>query len=267
MNAILAKRIFAGCLNSNWKRGLALALGCSLVSMNAWAQPGPDRERGGPPTLTVTGRGEASAAADAAVLRLGAVIDDKDASTAQARVNEVMQAALKVLKELNLPKMNIKTAGLSLQPVYDHQERPIANTRPRLIGYRAHNTLQIEIGDLTQVGRVIDAAVTTGANQVESLSFQLKDDQQARKRALIGAVEEARAKAEVIAETMGIRIRGVREVIEGGVHVIQPRMELAQARFAPNQSTPVEPGDVKVEAAVTVHYSLEEPTRGNQRER
>ena len=224
------------------------------------AQVRPDRDEVGPPTLQVTGRGETFATPDAATLRLGAVAEDEQAANAQAQVNEIMQRALKSLRDLKVPRDKIKTTGLSLSPVYEQQERPRGITRPRIIGYRARNTLQVDVQDLQMIGRIIDAGVAAGANQIEGLSFQLKKDQQARREALRLAVEEARAKADAIADAMGIRIKGVYEVIEGGVHVLQPRMEMGQARMAmgADMSTPVEPGEIRIEATVTVEYYINE---------
>jgi uncharacterized protein YggE len=48
------------------------------------------------------------------------------------------------------------------------------------------------------------------------------------------------------------------EVTEGGVHVLHPRMELARAGVAAMDAgaTPVQPGQVDVQAQVTVTYRV-----------
>ena len=86
----------------------------------------------------------------------------------------------------------------------------------------------------------------------------MKDDTAARREALTGASKQARAKADAIAQAMGLRIDGVFQVTEGGVQIMQPRMELARAGVAAMDATgtPVQPGQVDVRAAVTVTYRV-----------
>jgi uncharacterized protein YggE len=247
------------------QRGLLIAAACCVLSSwlasNAMAQEPPDRIRRDPPALTVTGRGETSAAPDRATIQLGAVAESAEAAQAQAQVNDVVQRILKALGDLKLPENKIKTARVTLSPVYESAPGP--RERRRIVGYRAQNTLQLEIDDLQRIGAFLDTAVAAGATQVESLTFQLKDDLQYRQTALRLAAEEARAKAETLAAAMGLRLRGVREVIEGGVHLVHPRIELAQSRlaFGVDQATPVQPGEVQVEASVTVRYDVVDSNR------
>lgn len=209
-------------MNTNSRRrltdptSLLCALLLSFPSLLPWvaeAQDASDRDQHEPPTLTVTGRGEAFAAPDRASIRLGAIAENKEAAKAQSQVNETMQRALKALRELKFPENRVKTAGLSLTPVYEQQERSPGVTRPRIVGYRAHNTLQLQVDDLSQIGQLVDAAVAAGANQIERLSFELKDDRETRRRALMLAAEEARAKANALATAMDLELRDRKSVV------------------------------------------------------
>src|SRR5688572_15241766 len=129
------------------------------------------------PSLIATGDGEVSVRPDRAVVRLGATAEAKDAKTAQEQVNTIVAKALEAIVELGVRQENISTAGLSLYPVFSNpsfqppREGEEAQ-EPRIVGYRASNTLQIRIDDLKQVGAVIDAGVGAGANQLESLNFE-----------------------------------------------------------------------------------------------
>lgn len=247
---------------------LGVAFACSGAAAAAQPAPAGDdrraRERG--PTLTVSGTGEASAKPDRAVVRLGAVAQAESASAAQDQVNEIIQAAVAAIRGIGIREEAIATAGIALHPVYaDHHPRPVDGGRdgprePRIVAYRASNSLRVTVDDLARVGDVIDEGVKAGANQIEELSFQLKDDTAARRQALTGASNQARAKAEAIAQAMGLKLDGVLEVTEGGVHVLRPRMELARVGVAAAAmdvaSTPVQPGQVDVQATVTVTYRV-----------
>lgn len=205
------------------------------------------------PAMTVVGRGEAAATPDQAVVQAGATVQSEEAAPAQRRVNQIIQDALKAIKAQKIPKTAIKTARLSLSPVYTPQTA--ARKEQKIIGYRANQTLRIELDDLDKSGAVIDACVKAGANQIEGVTFRLKNDIGPRLQALKAAVDEARAKAKVIAETSGLKLDGINEIVEGGV---QPRMEPGRARMAAADvtPTPVEPGQVRIEALVTVHYRI-----------
>jgi uncharacterized protein YggE len=249
-------------------RSLASCLLVLLIMPRAHAQPQPQppaAPRAGPPTLTVTGEGESAARPDRAVVRLGAAAQGETASAAQEQVNQVMQAAIDAIRAAGIKDEMISTAGLSLYPVYsDQAPRPMPGgqqqrpSEPRIVAYRAGNSVRVVVDDLAKVGDVIDDGVKAGANQIEELTFQLKDDTAARREALTGASKQARAKADAIAQAMGLRIDGVVEVTEGGVQIMRPRMEMARggAVAAMEAATPVQPGQVDVHATVTVTYRV-----------
>jgi uncharacterized protein YggE len=212
------------------------------------------------PSLSVTGHGEVDARPDQAVARLGAVSEANDAARAQQQVNKVMQAALAAIKALGVPENQIRTAGLTLSPIYSNPKPPNREpTEPRISGYRANNMLEVRLDDLAMVGKVIDASVTAGANQLQNLSFQLKDDTAPRQEALSRAVAEARGKADAIARAMGVKLEEALEVNEGGVHIMRPQMELARTAAAfggADMGAPIQPGQVRVEASVNIRYRI-----------
>jgi uncharacterized protein len=210
-----------------------------------------------PPTIMVNGHAEVAAAPDQAVVRLGAQVQADEASAAQQQVNTIMGKAIADLRKLGVPEEKIQTAELSIQPVYS-QTNAARQEEPKIVGFRATNTLSITLDDIKLVGQVVDAGVAAGANQVEGIAFQLKDDSKQRQEALRQAVLEARAKANVMAEALGVKIEGIEQVVEGG-YMPRPMnygggmMMMAKAEAAP---APVQPGQVKVEGNVTIRFRL-----------
>src|SRR5215213_10387934 len=83
-------------------------------------------------------------------------------------------------------------------------------------GYEARNSVTVTLSDLTKVGSVIDAAAQAGANDVSGIAFTLRQDRQARDRALSEATQEAVSKARVIAQALGGRVVRILEVQEEG---------------------------------------------------
>ena len=124
----------------------------------------------------------------------------------------------------------------------------------RIAGFDARNTITVTLDDVSRVGAVLDAAIKAGANEVQSVSFELKDDTEVRSRALRQAVQNARLKADAIAAGMGMRAGSVVEAAESGAQSIHPMVLGRVAMEA--ASTPMQPGQVQVRGSVTVVYFL-----------
>ena len=222
-----------------------------------WSQDNRDgrRARSGS-TLMVSGQGEVSAAPDRAVVRLGAEAQAETAQAAQAQVNAVMQRALQQVQAVGIEERKIQTTGLQLFPVYERQ-RGGEEIAPRVVAYRAANTIQVEVDNLQLVGKVIDAAVTAGANRLQGIDFDLRNDLPSRTQALQKAVAEARIKADALAHALGVRLQGIEEVQEGGVHVVPPPRPYGDMMMrAQSAATPVQPGELRVQASVTIRYRI-----------
>ncbi|HZH99132.1 MAG TPA: SIMPL domain-containing protein, partial [Fimbriimonadaceae bacterium] len=173
---------------------------------------------------------------------------------AQTAANEIMNRFLQRLDVMKIDKANIRTSRLFLNPVY-------ANPRPGepaiISGYQASNTISVRLTDFTQIGPVVDAGIAAGVNTIEGVSFGLRDDTKQRMQALKEAVTEARAKAEAMAEALGMALGDAYEVQESGGYMPQPMMMgRAGAEMADASSTPVEPGQLSINASVTIRYRL-----------
>lgn len=211
------------------------------------------------PSITVNGSGEVRADPDLAVVQLGVLAQTDTAQRAQAEANRIARAILDRVSSLGVEAKAIQTAQLVLTPIYE-QPSPQRQTpqAPRLAGYRASNLVSVRLEDLAKVGPVLDAAIEAGANRVEGVDFQLKDDREAREKALQLAVDEARGKARAIAGALGVELGPVQDVQEGGISIQLPklggpRMMAMEARVP---ETPVEAGQVTVSANVTLRYRI-----------
>jgi uncharacterized protein YggE len=238
---------------------VALLVVCA-VAPDSMAEAGAGADSRAPvPTLTVSGTGHVAAPPDQALLRLGAVTQSKEAATAQEQINGIMQRTLEAIKALGIPEGKIATVGLSLWPVYTDQrpQKGEKSAEPKIAAYRASNSIRVQLDDLNAVGEVIDAGVSAGANQLQDISFAIRDDAEYRKQALFLAAQAARAKAEALASAMDVRIVSLMEVSEGGTNLVRPSVQLREM-YAGKAATPVEPGEIQVEASVTVRYQVGE---------
>jgi uncharacterized protein YggE len=232
----------------------ALSLAAIFLALQNPAPPQPQ-----PPVLVGNGNAQILTAPDEATVRLGIVRQSANARTAQEQANAAAQQILAAIVKAGVPQNQIQTARLVLTPVYAPRS-PESRDAPRIVAYNATNTVSVRIDNLSLVGAVIDAGLGAGANQLEGVQFGLRNELPARQEAIRKAVEEARGKAEVMADALRVTLVAVLEAIEGGVSIF-PVGEAASPRFAAMAAdmagpTPVSPGQIQVTANVTVRYRI-----------
>lgn len=208
-------------------------------------------------TLTVNGQAEVLAMPDRALVNLGAEAQEKDASDAIAKVNGIMNDALRNIKKLGIDDAAIQTTQVNLFPVYENLKADDPGPA-NVVAYRANNSVQVTVDDLSLVGKVIDAANAVGADRQNGVDFQLKDDTEVKASALKLAAQQARAKAQALADALGVRLVEVRSVDESGVNIVHPYTPGPMMMRAQSAAeTPVETGQMKIQANVTLVYAIE----------
>ena len=224
---------------------MLLCLGMSSVAM---AAPGP-----GPAVISVSGQGKADVSPDMATVNIGIVTTGKTAQLAQAENARVASDVTAALGQLGIFSKDIQT-HYTMSPVYEKGDYRKA------VGYRANNTVTVTVNDVAKAGQVIDAALSSGATDVNGLSFGLKDAKSVRNTALQMAVQDARSKADAIAAALGVKIVGIQNVKEDGGNFA--RYEVANARLAKLDGgaaadTPVSAGTVEVNADVHIDFQIQ----------
>jgi len=219
--------------------------------------PAPDA-----PTVAVGGRGEVRAEPDEATVALGVTAQAETAGAAQQEANRIAGRILAAVRALGIEDKAVQTSRISLYPVYADQQRRMPQQQPeepRIVGYRASNVVSVRLEDLAKIGPVIDATVEAGANEVQGVSFALRDDSAQRRDALAKAVADGRAKAETLAAALGLRLGPVLHVEEAGVQIDLPQVNrsgVAMMRMESSAPTPVAAGEVSVSGSVNLLYRL-----------
>lgn len=204
-----------------------------------------------PPQIRVTGRAVVSAEPEQASVDFGVTTEATDAANAGKQNAEKIDAVLRALRETLGADARFETLSYTVRPNY---RRPSPREEPVLTGYVASNMVRAEGLALDRVGVAIDAATRAGANNIQNISFSLRDEDAARKEALTNAAAEARAKAQTLSDALGVRIVRILTVTEGDSDVPRPmpvyRAEMAMAQA--DVPTSVEPGTVEIRASVTL---------------
>jgi len=231
----------------------ALALGLALPAAAA-AQPVAAQTISGT-RLDVVAVGEVTRVPDVARISAG-VITQAQSATEAIRLNAArMNAVREALRRAGIADRDIQTSTISLQPEYRYAE----NQPPALTGYRAANEVGIRFRDIAQTGRILDALVAQGANQINGPMLEIDRPEAALDEARVAALANARARAELYARPLGMRVKRILSVSEAGVPSMpHPRpMAEMRGRAASADVAQIDPGEQRLSVMLTVSFELE----------
>jgi uncharacterized protein YggE len=206
------------------------------------------------PALNLSAYGEVKIAPDMATITFGVTTEAATAQAAMADNARRMQEVFAALSRAGIADRDIQTSALNLSAQYDYQN----DQPPRLRGYQASNRVTVTINDLTRVGRTADAVVAAGVNQIDGISFGLKDSKAAEDQARVLAVRALQQKAGLYAQALGVELGPIRSLNEGGGYTPQPPVPM-YARMAMADSagsTPVSAGEMSVRIDITATYDI-----------
>jgi uncharacterized protein YggE len=189
---------------------------------------------------------------DRATIQISVQTRAATAAAAAAENANKQQAVLAALRALGLGNDQLSTINYNVYPEqrYDQGKEPV------IIGYNVTNTILVEVRRLTQVGPVIDAALSHGANMITSLQFYASNTEAARRVAIASAIEKARADAEAAARAARGTLGGVLEINVGAYSPPPPRPVMMMAKSAAQADTPINAGEETLAVEVSTRWRL-----------
>jgi uncharacterized protein YggE len=204
--------------------------------------------------LTVNAEGEVEGAPDIANVNLGVTTEGQNAAAAMQANAQRMNGLVASLRRAGVAERDVQTANVSVNPQYVYGE----GVPPRITGYQASNTVNVRVRNLGNLGRIMDAAVSAGGNTVNGVSFALDDPEPRLNQAREEAMRKARTRADLYARAAGMRVHRIVSISEG--YNVQPpwpqEIVVTGSRLASAAPTPVQPGEVRTNATVTVVFEL-----------
>jgi uncharacterized protein YggE len=197
---------------------LAVAvIGCTTVQAAPPLQDAPAAPDT-PRKITVVGQGKVSLVPDVARINVGAEERAASVSEAKASVDRQIAAITSALSELGVEAKDIQTNHYSIHyereppmPMHVMSENMEGPDRE---GYRVSNMLRVTVRDVEQAGKVLDAVVEAGANQVYGVNFTVSDEAEWQGQARAEAVADAKTRAQELADLAGIELGEVLSVSE-----------------------------------------------------
>lgn len=203
--------------------------------------------------ISVSASGNTNVSPDRASVSAGVVTQGPDAGKAMQANASLMTKVFAQLEAASIPKSNIATSQLSLQPRYDYSNRKA----PRITSYEARNTVTVKTDNLDQVGPMLDALVAAGVNNINQVRFSVKDPKAAKDTARAAAIQEAKAKAQSMADAAGVKLGKLQSLSESGGYSPQPMYRMEAAMDGARASTPVAPGEQTLSVTVNMVYGIE----------
>jgi len=204
--------------------------------------------------LDISATGEVSRVPDVAVISAGVVTRSATAVAALAENATRMERVRAALKRAGIADRDIQTSTVSLNPDYRYAE----NQPPQLTGYSATNTVNVRFRDIKATGKILDALVAEGANQINGPSLTIDKPEAALDEARTRAIANGRARAELYARSLGMRIVRLLSVSETGGYGGGPVPMMARGAIAQmDAKTEVVPGEQQLQVSVNMSFELQ----------
>ncbi|MGI8404820.1 MAG: SIMPL domain-containing protein [Thermomicrobiales bacterium] len=227
----------------------------ALAPGNAMAQGTPTPTTN-PRTISVSGTGIVTMEPDLADIAIGVQNQSKSLATAQSNNTTAVESVTKVLTDAGIDKKDIQTSGYNISPISKNDDN---GNYVGITGYQVTTSLSITVRDITKVGTLLDAVVTAGANQVLGVSFSVADPSKPASAARKAAVEDARAKADELAQASGLVVTGVVSIQETSAPTPKSQSYGAESvGAAPSaaRQVPVSPGTTELEVDVQIVFEV-----------
>ena len=233
----------------------ALAVSAAAVPAAAAAQTTPVAVQPIAGTrVDISATGEVSRVPDVAIISAGVVTRSQTATAALQENAQRMDRVLAALRRAGIDEKDIQTSSINLNPEYRYAE----NQPPQLVGYTASNNVSIRFRDIRATGRILDALVAEGANQINGPSLTIDEPEQALDEARTKALANGRARAELYARSLGMRVVRLLSVSESGSYPVPPPMPYAaaQARAVGAADTSIVPGEQELQVTLNMSFEL-----------
>jgi len=233
----------------------ALMLGAAALPAAAGAQQAPSITQTIAGTrLDVSASGEVTRVPDLAIISAGVITRSSRAATALQQAAARMERVRAALRSAGVADRDIQTSNISLNPEYRYEN----NQPPRLTGYTASHQLTVRFRDIANAGKILDVLVDQGANTINGPTLTIDKPEAALDEARTRAVAVGRARAEMYARSLGMRVARVVSVSEsGGSFPVPPPMPVMMEARAQAADTKIDPGEQKLQVTLAMTFELQ----------
>ena len=203
-------------------------------------------------TLSASGTGKVFLVPDVAYINIGVRVDADEVSTALSENNIQANAISKALQSLGVASNDIQTSSFNVYPMMDYGPDGQVSRKYFVV----ENTVYVTARDLTKIGQLLDSVVRSGANTINGISFDVLDKEAALAQARDIAIGKARAEAEAIAATSGVKLGVLQSVNVNASGGTTPVYEAKGIGGAGSSNVPVSAGQLLIQVDAYVTYEI-----------
>jgi len=199
--------------------------------------------------VAVKATAEAQAQPEFARITFKIVRMEPSPAAAFAAANDAVARVREALREHAVADEAVEGSRLNLTTMWSYVDTPRT-----FLGYECQAAFTVEATNLDDVQGLLVDLVAAGANEIESVQFDVRAQSDLHAEARRLAVVAAREKAESYARAAGVRLGPVVHIADDEATPI-PRALAMQGPSGPD----LVPGRVVVTATVTVGFALAQP--------
>ena len=232
----------------------------AVLLMASIAIPGLTEEENR--VIRVSGSAVVSLAADTASIQIGVNTRKETVKEAQKENAALMAAVMEAIKGAGIDEKDIMTSQFNVYSGYEYGV-DASGWENRNAFYEVQNNVTVTMHDLSLVGTVLDAAMEAGANTTYGIAFSSTQANEAYQKALTRAVEDAMAKAQVLAAAAGVklgtllRINATQDAVSYARDVYGASNSYVYSAKAADEGTAISSGDISVSAEVVLEYAFQ----------
>lgn len=206
------------------------------------------------PTISVSGEGKIFAKPDIGILSFSAKAEAADVAAAQKVSADLVNNAVKFLRNSGVAENDLKTAGYSISPLYDFPKG-----RREFLGYEVRQSFEVKIRDLNKTGAILAGLATLGITEIGQIRFEVDKIEDLRNQAREKAILDAKSKAEKLAAELSVRLGKIVNFGESGIFP-QPRPFFAAESSALGRGGEVIPevpaGENEITSSVSITFEI-----------
>lgn len=217
--------------------------------------------------IKVSGQGELSLKPDTICLIIKTKGVEKEYEEAVKKSAEATRILKEYLEKSGLPAEDLKTSSFSINAEYESYRDFRDEYKKKFIGYSFHHDTSIDFpNDNKQLGKTLYAISHCPVKVQFSIQYTVKDKEAAKKELLKLAVQDAKSKAEVLAEASGVKLGDVQDINYSWdeVHIYSQPVDMAPQRFASARAMNLEDSydidinadDIKISDSVNVVWEI-----------
>jgi len=210
-------------------------------------------------TIDVTGSYTVKAQPDYVILNFAAETIAESAEQAQEKNAKIVSDLKNNLKIAGLDESAVETVSFNIYPNYDYG--PDYQSQPKITGYTASHMFELKLEDVSTSGQYLDIIIKSGINRINNIRFEITEEKQNQLRieSFSKATENARSKADAIAQGLGKEVGNVVKVSDQTFD-FQPYYLRGGADFAVAEAktalTEITPSDIEVRASIAATFAL-----------